>query len=297
MLKRFLKNLLGQITLLYFTLFSLLRIVIFSSPSRQIKRLKADPDSECYILGNGPSLKENVLNDLDLLKTKELFVVNDFAKSKYFEILKPKYYVLLDPSYWNSSTYKELFDDCIKVLNTIQDKTDWPMFLMVPTEAHRVSLIKDIFNKNKNITIISFNSTSVTGFQWFRFFAYKNYLGIPPVNNVVGACIYIAINMQYPEINILGADHSWTQDLIVNDKNLVCCVNPHFFDDEDGHYLPHKTVNGNFYTMHRLLRDYALMFEGYHTLRIYAESRKIKILNRCKKSFIDAFERRDLYPG
>jgi hypothetical protein len=256
--------------------------------------MKAGQYSECYILGNGPSLKENMLNDLELLKIKELFVVNDFARSKYFEILKPHYYVLLDPSYWDTNTYKELLDDCILVLNTISDKTNWPMHLIVPHEACRSELLQNIFSKNKSITIIIFNSTSVTGFRWFRFFSFRNYLGIPPVNNVVGACIFIAINMQFREINLLGTDHSWTQDLVVNDKNQVCCVNPHFFDEEDGHYFPHKTVAGVYYTMHRLLRDYALMFEGYHMLKSYSEYRKVRIFNRCKKSFIDAFERKDL---
>lgn len=295
MLKRFLKTLHEQITLLYLSLFSILRILIFSRASRQIKRLKVGQNSECYILGNGPSLKQNILNDLDFIKTKELFVVNDFAKSKYFEILKPHYYVLLDPSYWDTNTYKELFDNCVVVLNTMIDKTKWPMYLIVPHEACHSDLLKNISLINKNITIVNFNSTSVTGFKWFRFISYRNFLGMPPVNNVVGACIFIAINMNYKEINLLGTDHSWTQDLMVNEKNHVCCVNPHFFDEEDGHYLPHKTVNGVYYSMHRLLRDYALMFEGYHTLRSYAESRKVIIFNRCKKSFIDAFERRDLY--
>jgi hypothetical protein len=37
------------------------------------------------------------------------------------------------------------------------------------------------------------------------------------------------------------------------------------------------------------------MFEGYHTVKSYSEFRKAKIYNRCKKSFIDAFERKDLY--
>ena len=201
-MKHYLKAVLNFLELLKLTFISFLRIIMFSRLVTKLKKLRADINSECYILGNGPSLKENVLNDLDLLKTKELFVVNDFAKSKYFETLKPKYYVLLDPCYWSTDYYKEFLDESIVTMNKIRDTVAWTMFLIVPNEAYKSSLIQNIFSTNKNIKIINFNATSVNGFQWFNFFTYTKYLGIPPVNNVVGACIYIAINMQYDKISI-----------------------------------------------------------------------------------------------
>ncbi|HEY5590811.1 MAG TPA: hypothetical protein VIK55_07305 [Paludibacter sp.] len=280
--------------MLYSTLLSILKIIIFSRLFSQTSQLKTNGHLECYILGNGPSLKENILNDLELLKSKDLFVVNDFAKSRYFEILKPKFYVLLDPCYWSKIAYKEISDNCTSVLNTINDKTEWPIFLIVPIDAYKTNKFQNIFKGNINITIVNYNSTPINGFQWFNFFIFKNNLGIPTVNNVLGACIYIAINMQYNEINILGADHSWTKDLVVNDKNQVCFEDSHFYDETNHNSMPIRDMYGEYYTMHQLIRDFALMFEGYHILKKYSKFMNVNIYNRSKISFIDAFERKDL---
>jgi hypothetical protein len=295
MLKKLIKAILIFFRLLSATLVSLLKIVHYSKLFPKIKTLRTVQKSDCYVLGTGPSLKDNLKYNIELLKTKDLFVVNDFVKSDYFEVLKPKYYVLIDPCYWSSYVHRDFLEDGIIVLNTINKKVNWPIFLIVPDEAYKTSLFKNIFDNNKNVNLVNFNSTSVSGFKWFSFLTFKNFLGMPPVNNVLGACIFSAINIQYSEINILGADHSWTQDLIVNEKNQVCYSNPHFYDEVNLAYLPLKTVYGQYYTMHGILRDYALMFEGHHILRCYADFRKVKIFNLSKNSFIDAFERRDLY--
>ncbi|MFA7288390.1 MAG: hypothetical protein WC055_05875 [Melioribacteraceae bacterium] len=257
----------------------------------QIRKLDSNGIPECYILGNGPSLNESLSNDLELLKTKELFVLNDFAISKYFEIIKPKYYVLLDPCYWSHKVEKEFLDAGILILNTINDKVNWQMYILIPTAAYKSKLYENIFSQNKNISIINFNSTSIFGFTQFKYFVFKNYLGMPPLNTVLGASIFIAINMHYNEINLLGAEHSWTKDIFVKEDNLVCLENPHFYDTAEIKYSPIRTAYGNYYTMHELLRDYAKMFEGYHILRRYSENLGIRILNRTKNSFIDAFDR------
>lgn len=287
-----LKRIYNFINLLYATLVSIARIILRSRLSPLVKKLKAKDQAICYVLGNGPSLKDALHANLELIKSQELFVVNDFVRSKYYAILKPKYYVLLDPGYWDSDS--ESLNDCNLVLNLIREKTTWDMYIIVPNQAHKIRTFREIFLSNTNISIMDFNSTTISGFKWFNLLSYKNYLGTPPLNNVVGACIFVAINMKYKEINLLGVDHSWTQNIVVSEKNQVCCTDPHFYDEVNCNLIPHKTVYGEYYTMHRLLRDYATMFEGYHYLRIYAEIMKVRIVNRYKKSFIDAFEKKDL---
>jgi len=290
---KFLKKIICFVRLFNMTLFSLFKIIHFSCRFPKIKRIKSNIHSECYILGNGPSLKDDLITHLDYLKSRELFVVNDFAKSKYFELVKPKYYVFLDPCYWNQKVFIDFFDDGLLVLKSIRDNVDWPIYLLIPNEAYKTNKFQVFFCSNNNVSIVNYNSTSVKGFKKFRFFVYKNYFGMPPVNNVVGASIFIAINMLYKEINILGVDHSWTKDLIVNDFNQVCYENPHFYDEVVSEHIPVRTVYGDYYSMHQLIRDYATMFEGYHILKEYSEFRGVNIINRCKKSFIDAFVRKE----
>ena len=55
---------------------------------------------DIYILGNGPSLKNTLDRDLDILKNKECAVVNKFGNTDYFFHIKPSWYILADPAFF-----------------------------------------------------------------------------------------------------------------------------------------------------------------------------------------------------
>lgn len=276
------------------TIISLMRVLVYSSANAKLKHLKADAGTKCYILGNGPSLKENLLNDLDFIKTQQVFAVNEFAKSEYYEVLAPKYYVLADPSYWNErDIYQQFYDMGMLVLNALRDKTTWPMYLIAPNGAFKSKMFSSFFESNKNIALINYNEASIKGFTSTSHYLYKNYWGMPTLQNVLIGCVYIAINMEFEEINILGADHSWTQNLMVNENNEVIQADNHFYDSKKV-YVPFRHAYGELYKMHEILRDFAQMFESYCLLNTYAIYRKVKIYNCTKNSFIDAFERKEI---
>jgi len=287
-MKNKIKYILAIISKIKDSLISLIRVLLFSKYNVGIKSIK--DNGECYILGNGPSLKNDLIDKAEFLKSQKLFVVNDFSKSPYFEILKPQYYVFADPSYWNVGVFS---DACRLILYHIRDKTDWPLIILIPNSAFNTQIFQTTFQSNPYIKIIDFNDASVSGFENFSFFLYKNYLGIPPMKNVLIACIYLANNMGLSELNILGADHSWTKDLMVNDNNEVCLADMHFYDKTKVDYVPIRHVYGYIYKMHQILRDFAQMFESYHLLRRYTDSFDTKVYNKCPNSFIDAFERKD----
>jgi hypothetical protein len=120
---------------------------------------------------------------------------------------------------------------------------------------------------------------------------YKSYLGGPPMKNVLIASIYLSINIGFKQINLLGSDHSWTSALIVNEMNQVCLADSHFYDKQSVKQKPLRHIYGSEYKMHEILRDFALMFEGYHVLNQYANYLGCRVYNKCQNSFIDAFER------
>ena len=123
------------------TLVSVIKVIIYSKFVVKIKNIKSE-NTKCHILGNGPSLKDNLLNDLDLLKSEELFVVNDFANSEFYELLKPKYYVLADPVFWDQGIYQDFHDEGVLVLDSILNKTTWPMYLIIPNEAYKKKIFQ-----------------------------------------------------------------------------------------------------------------------------------------------------------
>lgn len=276
------------------TLNQLIRVLYFSKFNPTIKKIKINCNEKCYIVGNGPSLLENLINHLEFLKTCNLVVVNDMSRSDYFEVLKPNYYVLADPCYWDKNVFKEYVITANNILELIRDKTTWPMYLIVPFTAYKNKDFRNIFSVNKNINLVYYNLIAFNGFKIANEFIYKHSLGMPKPQNVLIPCMMIAINLNFKEINLIGVDHTWTRNLFTNDKNQVCYANEHFYDNQNVISTPFRRIYGDVYKMHQILLDFSLMFHGYHIIKKYADSRNVKIVNRTNNSFIDAFDRGDL---
>lgn len=292
MIKKRVKFIVCFFSKLFETFISVLKVIIFSSFRTSVRSIKGG--QECYILGNGPSLKKHLLEDIEILKVKELFVVNDFVRSEFYEVLKPKFYVFADPVYWDESTYSEFRSEALITLNLIKEKTNWPMKILVPSAAIKSGITRHFFDTNVNISIFDYDLNFVTGFDSVLYFLYKRNLGHPSINNVLGTSIFLALTMNFKTVNILGSDHSWLQEILVNNKNEVCHKDAHFFIKGEGvRYYPFRTVFGNSYKMHEILIDYSRMFNGYHLLRKYSDYLNINVFNLCQESFIDAFERKD----
>jgi hypothetical protein len=281
------------IKLCFTTLHQVIEILLFSRFNPTVKKAKLNTADICYILGNGPSLKENLKNNLEFLSKNKLIAVNDMSGSEYFDLLKPGYYVFADPCYWDKNVYHEFAFSAKKVLESIREKTTWPMYLIVPYTAKKDVDFKNFFNTNPNITLLFYNLISFNGFEFLNRFIYRHSLGMPRPQNVLIPCMMIAINLNFREINLLGVDHSWTQFLFTNSKNEICMKDDHFYDNQEAASTPIRMVYGETYKMHQILKNFSYMFEGYHMIKKYADTRDVKIFNRTKNSFIDAFERRD----
>jgi len=97
------------------------------------------------------------------------------------------------------------------------------------------------------------------------------------------------IRAGYDEIDIVGADHSWTRTLTVGDDNRVYSVQPHYYDkDRQPDVAPFAGHIDD------ILESFMIAFRSYHTVRRYADHIGVRITNATPGSFIDAFERREL---
>ncbi|OQY00191.1 MAG: hypothetical protein B6I24_00260 [Bacteroidetes bacterium 4572_128] len=90
---------------------SIIKIFIFSKLFIKIKDKKENTNKDCIILGNGPSLNSFLKEKKYFLQNKELFCVNLFPISEFFERLKPRYYVLSAPEVYKgiSKTSRRYF--------------------------------------------------------------------------------------------------------------------------------------------------------------------------------------------
>ena len=86
-----------QIATFISTVASLLKVII---KSRFSVKIPAPQRAVCAILGNGPSLRQSLENDLDFIRNAELYCVNNFASSPEYALLQPMNYALLDPAFF-----------------------------------------------------------------------------------------------------------------------------------------------------------------------------------------------------
>ena len=262
---------------------SCLRMIVLSKISyafRSAKYSKLKSNQVCCILANGPSLKKALDAGEVAVDGCDVFCVNMFCQSDYFYTLRPKFYFLIDEEYFNPSN--DFTKGQVKFLTEALNKVDWTMYLMASSFSTKGGLMVGL--NNPNIKLIRWNTTTVEGGRSFRNLCYSLRLGMPKCQTVTNFALMAAVNMEYKNVYLYGADHSWTKDLIVNDKNQTCYGDRHVYDTN----VSYRTMNCSIAS---LLRDFANMFETHWHIEEYSKHKGVKILNCTKGSFVDAYDR------
>ncbi len=239
-------------------------------------------DRPLYIMGNGPSLRTNLDNNLELLERSDTLAVNFAANTPEFRIVRPKYYVLADPHF-----FRNISDKNVAALLESLKAVDWRMTLFVPAKSRR-SVARMI--DNPMVSVEGFNFLAAEGWKWLEQFMFRLRLGMPRPRNVLIPSIMIGIWLGYKKIYILGADHSWLKTLDVDSDNRVVSVQPHFYK-EDSHEV--ERINRTYLDLklHQVLESMTIAFASYHKINAYASRCGITIINATPGSFIDAFPR------
>jgi hypothetical protein len=264
---------------------SILKILI---KSKFGLRLPKASTSSCIILGNGPSLKHSLTKHPDFFTKHSLVCVNNFALSEEYFKLKPQYYVFLDPGYWLGSS------DPVKNTILAISKTTWKLQIFAPQKARNSAFFTNAMKKNPNIEVCYFNYTVFKGFDSFSHFFYNKNLAMPQSQNVLVASLFVTINIAFKNIYVVGADHTWHQNMHINDDNQLCVKDLHFYENEQHiTYRPFYKDEHQIETfrIHEVMSALGKTFYGYEILKKYAESNNAVIYNASEISFIDAFKR------
>ena len=158
----------------------------------------------CAILGNGPSLKFSLENNEAFLSNTELFCVNLFATTPYFEQFRPQNYFVLDDAFANEK--HALIPNCYK--NMIE-KTTWSMKLFVPVQFKKSGYVQKIFANHPHIQLVYYNYVISNGFTWLNHWLYNKGLAMPQSQNVLVGSLFTAIGLGYKKIYLFGADHTF----------------------------------------------------------------------------------------
>lgn len=231
------------------------------------------------ILGNGSSLATFLAENEDNMPG-HVMVVNYFATAPQFRVLKPKHYIMLDNNLCikadeeNTSQQQQL----IKALMSV----DWEMNLYTPTDSDP-TLIKSFLSKS-NINLILYNRTPVDGIKCISHFLYDLKLGMPRPQNVSNAAVFCAIAAGFKKIYFYGVEHSWTKSFDVDPETYRVFLNDgHFYEQDNKRYLP----KGEYM---RWLKDISMALKSHYTLNDYARSKGVKIVNKTKQSFVEAYD-------
>ena len=261
-----------------------LRMAI-SAPFRTTKPFYRGANNKTVkILANGPSLKADFES---LTPTDEILVLNNFFLHEKFYTYKPHYYAIVDPMYFEEKFWVGLPNE--NIYNVIVN-INWDITFFIPYKYYSYFRSK-VNNPHVSIkTLYRFPFMHRLIPTKVEFILYRLGISCPTTQNVLIPSIYAMINMGYRQIYLYGTDHSWTSQMVVNNLNQVCLVDSHFYDTAESCLTPWLKANGNSYKMHEILKDLSRAFYSYHELSSYASYvGDVTIINKTKKSFIDAF--------
>ncbi len=241
------------------------------------------------IMGNGPSLGETITAHREILKKSNTLAVNFAALTPEFRELKPALYVLVDAGFFKPDNEGNPAHPKIPELWECLSAIDWKMALYIPCKAK----IPGFIANNSNIEIKRYNLTPAEGLNAPTHWLYRHGLAMPRPRNVLIASIMIALREGYRNIYIVGADHTWSRELWVDDENHVISVQRHFYEENDREFeRVKKQYEG--YHLHDILNSLTIAFRSYHQIAEYAQTIGASIINSTPGSFIDAFPRGNL---
>lgn len=240
-------------------------------------------DGTLIVMGNGPSLRQTLDQSPDLLASGDLLAVNFAANTDEFFRLQPALYVLADPHFFE----RRDSDPNVARLWQNLEAVDWPMTLWLPARRRKEAVALAL---PASVKLKFFNMTPADGSSGLLHRLFDVGLCMPRPRNVLIPSIMAGIREGYRRIILVGADHTWTRTLSVDNDNHVISIQPHFYKDSDKELKRVHTEYQGLH-LHDVLGSMTIAFRSYFDVKAYADSRGIEILNATPGSFIDAFPR------
>jgi len=249
-------------------------------------------NKDICVIGNGPSLKDDLVFLYSKIGLCDFVCVNQFSESKEYETIKPNVYLFLDGA-WFSDKFPLLESIVYKTLDAINLKTTWKLVILVPFGSD-LSVINSRID-NINIIIEEYASIPVSyekSMDSVLVSLDSCYAG-PARNNVINYSIYLSIVWGYSNIYLSGLDMSIYRDILVDQNdNEKYLITKHFYEDDKKLLLRKNPDRVEPWKMYELYHEASLIFKTHNILNEYAAKKNINIINKSSFSMIDAYERK-----
>lgn len=240
-------------TLVEFIINSELRLELKNN--RRLKELYKG--KRCFIIGNGPSIKNQ---DLTLLRDEYTFVTNNFILHELVSEINPSFYCIVDPNMYTGRFPIERLNQ----MNNILPNTTYFFRYRAKKYVERNKLFKKAkVHYIKNDAYLN---------ELFNINMKLNWC-IPGTVNVIHTCIIIAIYMGFTNIYLLGCD-----------STLFIPKPDHFYDRTNEEEELNESLDQKlFYSSY--------MFRSYRILKGYCNKKNIKIYNATEGGILEVFPR------
>jgi len=222
------------------------------SLAQNIRHKDRHRGERCWIIGNGPSIREQ---DLTQLHGETTFVVNRFMHHPEAEQINPNYYVMVDPKFGTGEWGTDFVEQLDGRLPDVE--------LFLTREGRDLVRDRGIL-ANHHKWVVYPNQ------QWH--FGYRHEVdlcrGVPGGSNVTKTAIAIAIYMGFGEINLLGIDGN----------GLILEANSHFYG--------HEQRDDNQPTFEKNLMSMSMALRGWRAIATYLERRDVALTSMNPKSVL-----------
>ena len=252
---------------------------------------RSSSGKKAILVGNGPSLKDDVDQIISQRQGASLFCVNYFATTDLFWQFKPEYYILADPLFWREDVHENFKIRNVELFDRLQ-QVDWDMTLICQKKGFQQ--ISKLFKNHKFIKISWVKSRSRQfNLVSFNILALKFKICSPYIINVLVMTLWCALELKFMDIDIYGADFSGFKDFFVDQQtNRVVTGSSHFYKNSTAeHQASVKYINASPKMMHIRLLQAQQSFYQMYILSLLSKSKGVSVVNKSSMSYLDCFDR------
>jgi hypothetical protein len=246
-------------------------------------------NKKCFIFGNGPTLKNDLLLFADEFHNGIIFCVNSFPITPEFEKFKPQYLIFADPDY--SKNFIALKPERSLLVNRLIAVVNWELNIIMPDYFEKDNWFLEAAQSNKFISLNYINTRSSNAAN--RFEEYKRGTRCPHLQTVLVKAIFNALNLGFKELFLFGVEISMHKDMVVSKTGLVNISENHFYEEQihiETRPFWKDSSQSETFTMAEALSAFSMMHRNLEEMESYSNYIGAKIYNCSSTTYVDAFE-------
>ncbi len=229
----------------------------------------------CFVIGNGPSVKDQ---DLTRLANQETFTMNGFWRHPQYQIIKPKYYIATDaPHILEPSRPRFLLEDDMPASDPIISSV--PETKLIFSAIAKKSIENNgLFKQNTKYYVLQQGLMDES--LHFNLDPTKP-MPYPKSSHLFA--MMLALYMGFEKIYLLGCEH----DFLNQPMSTTHVTLKHFYKEPSGNLADHyksATYEASVASCLRLFRNYRFFKE-----KISKSHPRVRIYNATPNSFLDVF--------